>query len=139
MFGKRVRFATSVYSDDQDSVTSATSYSSYDNSSDSYRPSCSNSPEIAKHKFEGPLAWWSGYTPLDSWIPPMPSQIPRFKGLIGVEPYIRFKRKSGLEASDPGLLKTRNAEYKLADEVRLSQEWTNDPIANRDISMLILA
>ncbi|KAG1842326.1 hypothetical protein C8R48DRAFT_679075 [Suillus tomentosus] len=112
---KRVRFATSVYSDDQDSVTSATSYSSYDNSSDSYRPSCSNSPEIAKHKFEGPLAWWSGYTPLDSWIPPMPSQIPRFKGLIGVEPYIRFKQ------------------YKLADEVRLSQEWTNDPIANRDI------
>ncbi|KAG1857310.1 hypothetical protein C8R48DRAFT_775740 [Suillus tomentosus] len=82
---------------------------------DSYRPSCSNSPEIAKHKFEGPLAWWSGYTPLDSWIPPMPSQIPRFKGLIGVEPYIRFKQ------------------YKLADEVRLSQEWTNDPIANRDI------
>ncbi|KAG2086821.1 uncharacterized protein F5147DRAFT_781518 [Suillus discolor] len=133
MFGKHVCFATSVYSDNGDLVTSATSHSSYDKSSDSHRSTCSNSPEIAKHKLEGPLAWWSGYTPLDSWTPPMPAQIPRFKGLIGVEPYIRFKCKSALEASDPGLLKTRNAEYKLADEVRLSQEWTNDPITNRDI------
>ncbi|KAG2100183.1 uncharacterized protein F5147DRAFT_777089 [Suillus discolor] len=115
MFGKHVRFATSVYSDDGDSATSATSHSSYDNSSDSHRSMCSNSLEIAKHKLEGPLAWWSGYTLLDSWTPPMPFQIPRFKGLIRVEPYIRFKQ------------------YKLADKVRLSQEWTNDPIANRDI------
>jgi hypothetical protein len=106
MFGKQVRFATAVYSDDDDSVTSATSDSSYVNSSDSLRSTRSNSPEVAKHKFEGPLAWWRGYTPLDSWIPPVLSQIPRFKGLIGVEPYIRFKRKSAVEASDPGMLKT---------------------------------
>ncbi|KAG1889759.1 uncharacterized protein F5891DRAFT_987252 [Suillus fuscotomentosus] len=115
MFGKQVRFATAVYSDDDDSVTSATSDSSYVNSSDSLRSTRSDSPEVAQHKFEGPLAWWCGYTPLDSWIPPVLSQIPRFKGLIGVEPYIRFKQ------------------YNLADEVQLSQEWTNDPIANRDI------
>ncbi|KAG2060995.1 hypothetical protein BDR06DRAFT_966804 [Suillus hirtellus] len=116
MFGKQVCFATAVYLDDDDSVTNATSDSSYVNSSDSLRSMCSNSPEVAKHKFKGPLTWWCGYTPLDSWILPVLSQIPRFKGLNGVEPYIRLKQ------------------YNLADEVRLSQEWTNDPIANRDIT-----
>jgi hypothetical protein len=137
MVRKSVRFATTVYSDDGDSDTTPTSYSSYVSSSDSHRSTYSTSPEVTNDKFKGPLAWWSGYTPLDSWIPPKLSQIPRFKGLIGVEPYIRFKRKSALETSDPGLLRTRMTEYNLADEVRLSQEWTHDPIVNKDISTLI--
>ncbi|KAG1895093.1 uncharacterized protein F5891DRAFT_984543 [Suillus fuscotomentosus] len=92
MVRKSVRFATTVYSDDGDSDTSPTSYSSYVSSSDSHRSTYSTSPEVTNDKFKGPLAWWSGYTLLDSWIPPKLSQIPRFKGLIGVEPYIRFKR-----------------------------------------------
>ncbi|KAG2058429.1 hypothetical protein BDR06DRAFT_968441 [Suillus hirtellus] len=115
MVRKSVHFATTVYSDDGDSDTTPTSYSSYVSSSDSHRSTYSTSPEVTNDKFKGPLAWWSRYTPLDSWILPKLSQIPRFKGLIGVEPYIRFKQ------------------YNLADEVRLSQEWTHDPIANKDI------
>ena len=99
MFGKQVRFATAVYLDDDDSVTSATSDSSYVNSSDSLESNRSDSPEVARRDSKGPSPGGVGICPLDSWIPPRTSQIPRFKGLIGVN-LIRFKRKSAVEASD---------------------------------------
>ncbi|KAG1868416.1 hypothetical protein F4604DRAFT_1927279 [Suillus subluteus] len=93
------------------STASQSSYSSYDIVSNS---TSRDSPEAVQHKSHGPLAWWSGYTPLESWIPPKPGQIWRFKGLPGVEPYLKFKR------------------YKLAAE-GLQQEWTKDCSANQDI------
>ncbi|KAG1868404.1 hypothetical protein F4604DRAFT_1927260 [Suillus subluteus] len=118
MVGKHVRFATPGSSDFGDIVTSSPSCSSlnsrnsYNNPSDSHISMYGDPLEAVHHKLRD--AWWNGYAPLEAWILLKRSQMRKFKGLIGVEPYLKFKP------------------YNMAHEMP-SYEWTNDHLANMDI------
>ncbi|KAG1758103.1 hypothetical protein EDD22DRAFT_850280 [Suillus occidentalis] len=130
-----VRKNLRAYSSSGDSVTTSnsdSSYSSYNGQSsyESDSPSPSNSLAVlmACHQ-----AWWSRYAPLASWITPDISDIPRFQGLIGLEPHLRFKHKSFASHwfRNANYTKWHFADYSLAD-IQPSQEMTNDPLANND-------
>jgi hypothetical protein len=144
MVGKNLR----TYSSSGDLVTTSnsdSSYSSYNgqsscNGNSSYNgqssyesgsplPSNSLAVLMAHHQ-----ASWSRYAPLASWIPPDILDIPRFQGLIGLEPHLRFKRKSFASHwfGNANYTKWHFADYSLAD-IQPSQEMTNDPLANNDV------
>ncbi|KAG2341719.1 hypothetical protein BDR05DRAFT_949543 [Suillus weaverae] len=87
MVGKNLR-KPSFSGDSVTAANSDSSYSSYSShcSASAFRssPSASNSP-AGLQTMDHHHAWWSGYVPLASWIPPDISDIPRFQGMIGLD------------------------------------------------------